>query len=330
MLTSRIASIAGGDINVNCGGKIDLGSQNIFIHNSGDAYGIWTSGLNSDVNAVAHDDININGSRIAAYNGGNVFVESDYGDLNVGSGGNTAATVPVVGPQGRAVIFGSGILAVSLPKGYGGATLPGNITINTPRGDIVSSEAGILQIALDGNVAGGPTVTLTAGTPAVGNTPAIPGNIILGSSGLIGGTVSLTAQGDIEGLIVSRQNSTVNAAQNFNGTLLSAGTANIAAGGTVAGTIVAVGGIGVSGGSVTATLLSQSVSVGGGQAQSTLGSSAGATATSQAAAQQANSQAQEQVSGDDKKDDDNKKKGAKGPTITRRVGRVTVILPKSS
>jgi hypothetical protein len=168
---------------------------------------------------------------------------------------------------------------------------------------------------------------LVAGTPAHDGLPAIPGNIDLGDSGLIGGTVNLTAEGDITGLVVSRQNSTIHAAQNFSGTLLSAGTANIAAGGTVSGTIVAVGGISASAGTISATLLSQNVSVGGGQSQSTLGSSATATATSQAASQQANSDAQQQVSPENKDDD---KKKAKGPTITRRVGRVTVILPKSS
>jgi filamentous hemagglutinin family protein len=332
MLTSRIASFDGGHVNVTSGGSIDLGTQNLFIPNPGNAYGIYTSGF-SDVRVVAHDDININGSRIAAYNGGNVFVESDYGDVNVGSGGNTFANVPLVGGHfGSDPIFGSGILAVSLPAGYqtaGGGTIPGNITVNTPRGNIKSSEAGILQIALDGNVAGGPTVTLTAGTPASGDSPAIKGDIILGSSGLIGGTVILTAQGNIEGVIVSRQDSDIHAAQNFSGTLVAGGTANFGVGGNISGTIVAVGGIGVSSGSVSgATFLSQSVSVGGGPAQSTLGNSAGATVTSQAAAQQANSQAQEQVSSDNKEDE--KKKGAKGPTITRRVGRVTVILPKSS
>jgi hypothetical protein len=145
---------------------------------------------------------------------------------------------------------------------------------------------------------------------------------------LIGGTVNLTAEGDIKGLIISRQNSTIQAAQNFSGTLLSAGTANIAAGGTISGTVIGVTGVSASGATVDATLLSQNVSVGGGQSQSTLGTSAGATATSQAAAQQANAEAQQQVLADNTKEDD-KKKGKGGPTLTRRVGRVTVILPKS-
>jgi filamentous hemagglutinin family protein len=331
MLTSRIASFAGGNVTVNSlAGSLDLGTQNLFIPNTGDAYGIYTSGR-SDVRVVAHGNVNIDGSRIAAYNGGNVYVESSYGNVNAGSGGNSYVNVPLAGgAYGSDQIYGSGILAVSLPRGFrtpGGGSLPGNITINTPRGDIISSQAGILQIALDGNVSGGPTVTLTAGTPASGGSPAIPGNILLGSSGLIGGTVNVTAQGNIEGLIVSRQNSTINAALNFSGTLLSAGTANVAAGGVVSGTVIGVGGVSASGARVDATLLSQNVSVGGGQSQSTLGSSATATATSQAASQQANSDAKEQVSGDTTKEDDLKKKGNR-PALVRHVGRVTVILPK--
>jgi filamentous hemagglutinin family protein len=338
MVSSTIASVFGGNVKVNStGGSLNLGSPDLF----GDSYyalGIWTSG-HSDVSVTAGQDINIQSSRIAAYNGGNIFVESLHGDVNIGSGGNAYVTVPLISRDpatgdvvnGRYPIYGSGIVTTSLPRNLqtpGGNPLPGNITVETPEGDITSTKAGILQLPLDGSVAGGPTVTLTAGTAAHDGLPAVPGNIDLGDSGLIGGTVNLTAEGDIKGLVVSRQNSTIHAAQNFSGTLLSAGTANIAAGGTVSGTIVAVGGISASAGTISATLLSQNVSVGGGQSQSTLGSSATATATSQAASQQANSDAQQQVSPDNNKDDDKKK--AKGPTITRRVGRVTVILPKSS
>jgi len=70
-------------------------------------------------------------------------------------------------------------------------SLPGDIAVETPRGDILSSKAGILQIALDGNVAGGPKVTLRAGSPATATDPAIPGNVDLGDSGLIGGNVEI-------------------------------------------------------------------------------------------------------------------------------------------
>jgi hypothetical protein len=202
--------------------------------------------------------------------------------------------------------------------------------VETPQGDILSSKAGVLQLALDGNLAGGPTITLNAGTKPSAGSAGHSGNIDLGDSGVIGGTVNLTAQGDIKGLVVSRQSSTINAAQNFSGTLLSAGSANVSAGGTVSGTIVGVGGVSASAAKVDATLLSQNVSVGGGQAQSTLGTSASATSTSQAAAGQASSDAKEKVAGDSALDDENDKKKKKPPALARKVGRVTVILPTAN
>jgi filamentous hemagglutinin family protein len=344
LLTSRVASLYGGNVTVNStGGGIDLGSQDFFITATTTlAYGIYTSG-HSDVSVSAFDNVNISGSRIAAYNGGNVLVESSHGNVDAGVGGNNYVYVPLVSKDpttGNAVsvsdpIYGSGIVAVSLPSSLqasGGISLPGNITVQTPRGDITSSKAGILQLDLGGNVAGGPTVTLTAGTPALNGSPAVPGNVELGDSGLIGGTVNVTAQGNIQGLIISRQNSAINAAQSFSGAVLSAGTASLAAGGSVSGTVIGVGGASVSGGgAITATVLSQNASVNGGAAQSTLGTAAAATSTSQAAAQSSTSDTKEQVAlADNSQNDDGKKKKATSPGLMRRVGRVTVILPPNS
>ena len=92
-----------------------------------------------------------------------------------------------------------------------------------------------------------------------------------------------------------------------------------------------VGGISASGGQgVTASLVGQNVSVGGGQAQSTLGTAA-PTATSQSAAAQASSDTKEQLASNTAvAADDDKKKKAKAPVLTRRTGRVTVILPPHS
>ncbi|HZV33283.1 MAG TPA: filamentous hemagglutinin N-terminal domain-containing protein [Verrucomicrobiae bacterium] len=336
MVTSRIASFDGGNVTVtSTGGQMDLGSQELF-GTSPLAFGIYTSG-HSDVTVIADKDLNINGSRIAAYNGGNILlVESLEGNVNCGSGGNIYVNVPLVSTQFAGYteedpIYGSGVVAVSLPKDLqtpGGNPLPGNITIKTPRGNIISEQAGILQLALDGSIAGGPSVTLTAGTPASGNSPAIPGNIDLGDSGLIGGTVNLTAQGNINGLVISRQNSTINAAQNFSGTLLSAGNANVSAGGTISGTIIGISGVSASAGSITASLLSQNVSVGGGQATSTLGTAATATAASQSAAQQSTTEAKQQIASNDNLNNDDDKKKKKRPLL-QRVKRVTVILPNS-
>jgi filamentous hemagglutinin family protein len=339
MLTSRIASLGGGDVTVNCiEGGMDLGSPGLPEGNTDTAYGIYSTD-GSNVKVTANNDIDIDASRIGTYNDGNVFIESYNGSVNVGSGGNTYVTVTLVSPYDlpgfstdflNYQIYGSGIVATSLPgdlQNPGANPLPGNITVKTPNGNITSSDAGILQLALDGSVTGGPEVDLEAGTPGVAPTAA-EGNIDLGNAGLIGGTVILAAQGDINaGVIVSRQDSTVNAGQNFSGTVLAGGTATLSAtAGT--GTVIAMGGINSTIGSSSGlSLLSQSVSSGGGQSD-TLGSSATASGTSQNAAAQANNAATQQVASNDNEDDDlNKKK--KLPQV-RRVGRVTLILPTAT
>ena len=83
------------------------------------------------------------------------------------------------------------------------------------------------------------------------------------------------------------------------------------------------------GGGVTAAVMGQNVSIGGAAATSTLGATAATTSTSAAAAQQASSDTTQQLAKDTTPEDESKKKQAKGPVLTRRVGRVTVILPKT-
>ncbi len=341
LLTSTIASIYGGDVTVKSGGATYLSQGNFALIPPGAnmAYGIWTSG-HSDVSVVAGQDINIGGARIATFNGGNVFVRSEYGSVNAGNGANSILVVPVIRYDGTSDTiasprpFGSGIMAITPTAQYqasGSSGLPGNITVETPQGDIISTLGGIQQFALNGTVAGGPTINLTAGTPTSGGSPGYVGNVDLGLGGVIGGTINITAQGSIKGLIVSRQDANINAAQSFSGTLLSGGTANVTAtAGSISGTVIGIGGVNASGGAgVTAAVLGQNVSIGGGTAQSTLGTTAAATATSQAAAQQANTDTQQQLAKDTTPEDDSKKKLAKTPVLTRRVGRVTVILPKT-
>jgi filamentous hemagglutinin family protein len=347
MLTSTIASFDGGKVSVTSTfGEIDLGLASLPMHPSDKgnvAYGIYTSG-HSDVTVQANKNINIETARIAAFNGGTVRVKSLTGNVNAGNGANQTLVVPIIYVDwrtGRLISdtmkdpkpYGSGILALApssqyLPRGAKG--LPGDIFVDTPQGDIISTLGGISQYALNGSIEGGPTITLNAGTPASGGQPAIKGNVLLGAGGVVGGTVNITAQGNIEGLIVSRQNSSINAAQNFSGTVLSGGTANLAAGGTVAGSVIGIGGVNASAGQgVTADVLGQNVSINGGASQSTLGATAAASSSSQSAAQQSTTEAHEQVAATTTDGDANKKK-AKGPVLAKRTGRVTVILPSKS
>ena len=347
LLTSTIASIDGGDVTVNCGGTLSLSQGNFALIPAGAniSYGIFTSG-NSDVRVVAGQDINIGGARIGAFNGGDVFVTSEHGNVNAGNGANSILVVPVIRRDTATGLlvsdtiadprpFGSGIIAISPTSHYqvaGSSGLPGNITVETPQGDIVSTLGGIQQFALNGSVAGGPTITLSAGTPASGTSPGYAGNVDLGSGGVLGGTINITAEGSIKGLILSRQNANINAAQSFSGTLLAGGTANVTAtAGSVSGTVIGIGGVNASGGGgISAAVLGQNVSIGGAAATSTLGTTAATTSSSAAAAQQATTDTTQQLAKDTSQDDDSKKKKlAKGPVLTRRVGRVTVILPKA-
>jgi filamentous hemagglutinin family protein len=347
LITSAIYSIDGGNVSVYAGGKINL-CQGNFDFRTVDCYGIYTSG-HSDVSVTANGDINIGSGCIATFNGGNAFVESFNGNVNAGNGANKALNIygiyfsqdtglPIYNIFGNytdetslmlnPTPYGSGILAEYPTLAYqtpGGSGQPGDITVLTPNGNIVSSRGGISQFALNGSIAGGPTINLIAGKSDVDATPD-QGNIFLGQGGAIGGTVNVTPGkgGNVEGLIIARQNVNINTSGNFNGTVLAGGTANFAGGGSVAGTVVGIGGINVSGGgAVTATLLSQNVSVGGGGAESTLGTSSSATSASQSAAQQASSDAKQQTIGNDNDDDQKKKKKA---SAIQRIKRVTVIL----
>ena len=94
-----------------------------------------------------------------------IGVHLNYVDPNTGKGAYYVEQV-----------FGSGIVANTLvdpSQVPGSASLPGNITVETPRGSIFASLGGIVQEALNGNVSGGPTINLIAGTLPTG-TPGSP------------------------------------------------------------------------------------------------------------------------------------------------------------
>ena len=188
------------------------------MHQTGFALGIYTTG-GGDVNVTGLGTINIDSSRIGTFNGGDVSVTSDTGDVDAGSGGSTfVIPINVFSPDGSSVVeqvYANGIVAETLrnPSAIpGGATAPGNITVWTPQGDIIANQGGIKQEALNGSAPVGPVVTLTAGTPAVpgvfdSSTPPIfVGNISLGTVGVIGETVIAQATGTITGLAVSKHN----------------------------------------------------------------------------------------------------------------------------
>jgi filamentous hemagglutinin family protein len=356
MPASTIAALAGGSVTVYANGtgvSMDLGSTELadfegtIMQANKLGLGIFTSG-GGDVNVTALGTIDIDTSRIAAFNGGNVSVTSQTGDVDAGSGAvaSQKLAVPVVvfspyGPEFGEQVYANGIAAETLinPSAVpGGATAPGDITVTTPQGDINADLGGIKQEALNGTAPAGPTVTLEAGTPANNDwnskdPPVYAGNIYLGTVGVIGETVIARATGAITGLAVSRHDAILTS-QTIGGlTVVAGGTANVSVqspGGSGQGiTIIGGAGVNASGVGAGATLLGQNVSVNGATATSTLGTSATATSASQSAAGQTSAQNQQQVASNDNGDDEKKKKKKK-TELVRSVGRVTVILPKAS
>lgn len=362
MPASSIAALGGGDVNVNVTGVIpddgnvsmDLGSQILepfegdIMNDTGIGLGIYTTG-GGNVTVNSFGTIDVDSSRIATFNGGNINITSYTGDVDAGSGGTIQVPVKVFSPaytvpQPDEYVYANGIVAETLanasainaalqlknPNLQGPATIPGDILINTPEGDINADLGGILQETPGQTLPAGPTVTLTAGTPNPPGdwTSTLPplyiGNITLGQSGVIGGTVNARATGKISGLVVSSQDANIVAQTLGTITVLSGKQANVSGNGGNGQGITIIGGQGVTASGIgdQAILLSQSVSVGSGAAQSTLGNGAHATATSQSAAQQSTELAAKQVTSDT--GDDEKKKKKKKAVV--HIGRVTVLL----
>ena len=168
MTSTKIAndSLLGG-ITLTVGGTLDVGGQFTTLGDASAPKGIFTSG-GGDVFITANGDVNVNGSRIAAYDGGNITVESLNGNVNAGTGGagyvsmNALELDPVTGllTSIPATIPGSGILATTVAGSH--ATL-GNILVETPNGDISASKGGVIQISFNGTDTSKATAELLAG-----------------------------------------------------------------------------------------------------------------------------------------------------------------------
>jgi filamentous hemagglutinin family protein len=336
MLASGIESEYGGDINIACGGSMDVGSVLVPSTAGGQLLGI-VSLWSGNISVIAEGNINVDGSRIAAYDGGNILVESLEGNVTAGTGGSGVVLVqkPFVNANGQVqetedAIPGSGILATSFPQLVNGQTTSqiGNITVLTPQGSIEANRGGIVQLALGPVTHNDATITLDAGSPG------FIGDVDATGSGVVGGQVNISATGSVNGLVVASVGANVNALQNISATVLSQGAATVNAGGTVSGTVVGVGSVSVSGASdVAAAFSGGSISTSGAVSGAAVGtaptgsSSASAAATTQQVTQstQANSDLASNGNGNTDDNDPLKKKKSQ---LMQYAGRVTVLLPK--
>jgi filamentous hemagglutinin family protein len=351
MFSTSISSQNGGAININAADNVSVGSD-FFTDQSSQPRGIFTT-AGSDISVVAGGDIDVNGSRIAAFDGGNVTVESLKGNVNAGTGASSILTVAeyYVDPVSRAVygyapqIPFSGILALTFPARRASFPAPveqlGNILVEAPNGSVNADVAGILQLPLNQfNYPDATTIVLAGyelrdsgnhpvtaanwadGTPVFVSSDR---NIYASGSGVIASNAKLDASGSINGLIFARNNIDISAQQNVNVTALGGANVSVSSGGSISGTIIGVGGVTASGGSIDASLISANVT-GGSSGQTGLGQGSAANSTSQAATTDDATKVAKTDSSTD--DEDLKKKKGKGIALAQKVSRVTVLLPK--
>jgi filamentous hemagglutinin family protein len=351
MFSTSISSQNGGNININTAGNISVGSD-FFTDQTGQPRGIFTT-AGSDISVVAGGDIDVNGSRIAAFDGGNVTVESLNGSVNAGTGASSILTVAeyYVDPVSHTVygyapqIPFSGILALTFPARRDNYPAPvaelDNILVEAPNGTVNADVAGILQLPLNQfdypnattivlagyELRDGENHPVTAANWSDGTTVYVSNdqNIYASGSGIIASNAKLDASGSIYGLVFARNNIDINAQQNVNVTALGGANVSVSSGGTVSGTIIGVGGVTASGGSIDASLVSANVT-GGTSGQNGLGQGNAANAASQAASSDDSTKVAKTDNSTD--DDDLKKKKGKGIALAQKVSRVTVLLPK--
>jgi filamentous hemagglutinin family protein len=305
-----------GDVTLNVGGTLDVGGQSTTLGDASIPKGIFTTG-GGNVSVTADGNVNVASSRIAAYDGGNVSVTSQTGDVNAGTGGAGYVSFQALeldpttgGLVGlAATIPGSGILATTI---FGSTAALGNITVNAPNGSIKASSGGILQIAFNVADTKNNFIDLTAGHDITAN-----------GSGVLGYNIKLKAGGNIKGLVFGSQSVKINSQNNVNVTVVSGGNVDINASGAVSGTVISGGSLDVSGGSITAALIAESVSASGDTSGANMGIPQNVAKENAKTADGSSTLA----SNTNDQDDDLYKKKGKGIALAQKTGRVTIILP---
>jgi hypothetical protein len=356
LFSSAIASFNGGNISVNAGGKIAVGSESAVTALG--ARGIFTT-AQGDVTVIAGGDIDVNGSRIATYDGGNVTVESLGGNINAGTGGAgfVSMTAFEIDPATKNVVIasptvpGSGILATTFPDGIEwqegdkfvkltAQPIVGNILVETPKGSVLASAGGIIQSPLNSAKGNADAVTevlagyelvdskgnlLTAANISSGTILKVADNcdIDASGSGIIGENVTGEATGTFKGVVFGQGN--VNLTSPVFTSLTVLGGGGVSAQGSLGAgdTLIGAESVTTSGGAGGATILSANANGGGSSFSQGTVANAASAAASATDATAATTAAKSDTTGTE--DDQSKKK--KPISLARKVSRVTVFLP---
>jgi filamentous hemagglutinin family protein len=319
MVASTISSEAlGGNISLNIGGTVSVGGPDSLLTQK--ATGIFTF-ADAGISLTAGGDINVSGSRIATYGGGDISVRSLNGNIDAGKGGQGTISVseehidPKTGllVTTGSTIAGSGIFSIALP---GTTAVPGNIDIKADNGSFQADTVGVYQLALNGQPVAS-RISIDVGK-----------DVNAGSSGIVGGNIDIKAGGSINGFIFASQGIQLNAQQSINATALGQSVSVSSAQGTVSGTIIG-GTVNVSGSTVDAAVVSSSANVSGNSAGATVGTQASAVSAAPTRVEQTTDQTVARAKSSDDDEEAKKRRAANAPKIVRTVARVTVIMPNA-
>jgi Immunoglobulin I-set domain len=198
MISNSISSIAGGKITVNAQGDINAGSP-AFQNGNHVPLGIFTT-TRADVAVTASGAINLSGSRIAAYDGGNILTLSSSSNVDISLPGNSLMNVTkVFGNPVQTfsfVVLGNGILASTLPDS---TEVVGNISVTAAQ-DVLLGCGAVTQEPLNGTSSAAAVITIHAGADLIMNNSC--------PSVIAAGSVNFSAGGSIGSFLFAQINAT--------------------------------------------------------------------------------------------------------------------------
>jgi hypothetical protein len=150
LTSSQISTTGGGSISVLATGEVNVGKDILASStSSGTNTGIFTS-TGGAVNVFATGDVNVNESRVMTFQGGDITMWSDQGNIYAGKGNKDTVNAGVPKYVDGTLTFitpptvGSGIRAMTYAPGENTpAPAIGNLNIFTPSGFVDAGEAGI-------------------------------------------------------------------------------------------------------------------------------------------------------------------------------------------
>jgi len=204
MVSSQISTSSGkDDIYILTRSAVNVGKSSLILDKDKAAAAINSTGIDTAqggaINIFSGGDLNVNESRVMTYDGGDITLWSQMGDINAGRGSKTAISasppkvvpVPNTSPQQYQLVFqppmlGSGVRAVS----FEASVTPGDLYIFAPNGTIDGGEAGMTGHKVTGKAKRWNNVRNITSQVSVGVPSAADGTVSISA---LGGTGALAA-----------------------------------------------------------------------------------------------------------------------------------------